>query len=362
MPVLTKRAFLAGIAATPCFARATKAASPVFAPEPGAWVRYQVSTTLNLEPPKTLAQAWVPLPSVTSAAWVKPLGNDWQGEGFTAREVDVNGAKMLHVTWPAGTAAPAITVRSRFASRSRAVDWSKPANVPPLSAAERQFYLDATDYIPVTGEIQRLSDQITAGATDERAKVAAIYNWVVCNTYRDHKVLGCGTGNVAAMLKFADFGGKCADLNGLFVGLVRAAGIPARDIYGVRVAPSAFGYQSLGLKTTNATKAQHCRAEVFLSGYGWVAMDPADVRKVMLDEPPGNLPLSNPKVEAVRQALFGGWEGNYMPYNHVNDVVLPGGGGRSLPFLMYPQAQIDGVWLDSLAPQTLKYGILAVTL
>ena len=53
---------------------------------------------------------------------------------------------------------------------------------------------------------------------------------------------------------------------------------------------------------------------------------------------------------------------SYMPYNHVNDVVLPGGGGRSLPFFMYPQAQIDGVWLDSLAPQTVKYSIQAVTL
>ncbi len=362
MPHLTKRAFLTGLAATPCLTGLARADSPLFAPEPGAWTEYQVSTTMNLATPKNLAQAWVPLPSVSSPAWVKPLGNDWHGAGFTAQEVDANGAKLLHVTWAAGSAAPAITVRSRFASRDRAVDWNRPGKVPPLSAMERQRYLDATDYIPVTGEIQQLSDQITAGATDERAKVAAIYNWVVCNTYRDHKVLGCGTGNVGAMLKFADFGGKCADLNGLFAGLVRAAGIPARDIYGVRVAPSAFGYHSLGLKTTNATKAQHCRAEVFLADYGWVAMDPADVRKVMLDEPPGNLPLSNPKVEAVRQALFGGWEGNYMPYNHVNDVVLPGGGGRSLPFFMYPQAQIDGVWLDSLAPQTVKYSIQAVTL
>jgi transglutaminase-like putative cysteine protease len=360
MPLLTKRAFLAGLAVTPCFAKLGRAETPLFAPEPGAWKQYQVTTTVTLDAAQNGAQAWIPLSSVSSPDWVKPLGTDWQGEGFTAQELDVDGAKMLHVTWARGTAAPSIIVRSTFASRDRAVDWDKPGQVAPLSAADRERYTRATRYIPVTGQIKELSDKITAGATGDRAQVQAIYEWMVCNTYRDGKVLGCGTGDVASMLKLANFGGKCADLNGLFVGLVRAAGIPARDIYGIRVAPSAFGYHSLGAKTEDITKAQHCRAEVFLSDYGWVAMDPADVRKVMLEEVKGGLPLTDPRVDAVRHALFGSWEGNWMPYNHANDVALPGGDGKTLPFLMYPQAQLDGVWLDPLQPKTVKYDIQAV--
>ena len=47
---------------------------------------------------------------------------------------------------------------------------------------------------------------------------------------------GCGVGDIRAMLETGNLGGKCADLNALFVGLARAAGIPARDVYGVRVA------------------------------------------------------------------------------------------------------------------------------
>src|SRR5690606_9962279 len=102
------------------------------------------------------------------------------------------------------------------------------------------------------------------------------------------RVRGCGIGDIVSMLKTGNLGGKCADLNALFVGLARASGLPARDVYGLRVAPSKFGYRSLGAGTENVTRAQHCRAEVYISGLGWVPVDPADVRKVMLEEPPGN--------------------------------------------------------------------------
>jgi len=125
------------------------------------------------------------------------------------------------------------------------------------------------------------------------------------------------------MLKLGNLGGKCADLNALYVGLARAAGLPARDVYGLRVVPSKFGYKSLGAGSANVTKAQHCRAEVYLTGFGWVPVDPADVRKVALEEPPANLPLSDPKVAAARKTLFGAWEMNWLPYNTAHDVALP---------------------------------------
>ena len=39
-------------------------------------------------------------------------------------------------------------------------------------------------------------------------------------------------------------------------------------------------------------------------------MDPADVRKVALEEPPGNLALSDQMVAKARKQLFGSWELN----------------------------------------------------
>jgi transglutaminase-like putative cysteine protease len=159
------------------------------------------------------------------------------------------------------------------------------------------------------------------------------------------------------MLESRDLGGKCADLNALFVGLARAAGLPARDVYGIRAAKSELGYQSLGAASDHVTKSQHCRAEVYLHEYGWVAVDPADVRKVMLEEPPGNRPPDDEMVKKARARLFGSWEMNWIAYNFAHDVTLPGSDGPPIPFLMYPQAETAGKRLDSLDPDTFQYEI-----
>jgi transglutaminase-like putative cysteine protease len=130
-------------------------------------------------------------------------------------------------------------------------------------------------------------------------------------------------------------------------------------VYGIRVAKSELGYKSLGVASENVTKAQHCRAEVYIGGYGWVPVDPADVRKTVLDEPPGNLTLQDEVVEKARARLFGSWEMNWVAYNFAHDVPLPGSRGTTLGFLMYPQAETDEGRLDSLDPNNFKYEITA---
>jgi transglutaminase-like putative cysteine protease len=159
------------------------------------------------------------------------------------------------------------------------------------------------------------------------------------------------------MLESKDLGGKCADLNALYVGLARAAGLPARDVYGIRVAKSELGYKSLGTASENVTKAQHCRAEVHLDGYGWVPVDPADVRKVALEELPGNRPLADAVVKKARAQFFGSWEMNWIAYNFAHDVGLPGSSGAPVGFLMYPQAETADGRLDCLDADNFKYEI-----
>jgi transglutaminase-like putative cysteine protease len=251
-----------------------------------------------------------------------------------------------------------VVVSSRFQTRNRRVDLSQPpaAGFKPESAAVLREYLRPTALLPTDGIVKATADRITRGHKGDLERARALYEWVADNTCRTASTRGCGTGDVRYMLTANDLNGKCADINALFVALARASGIPARDAYGIRVADSELGYKSLG-KSGDVTKAQHCRAEFYAQGYGWVPVDPADVRKVMLEEPPGDLPASNAQVRNARVMLFGAWEMNWVAYNHGHDVALPGSKQAAVPFLMYPNGETSEGRIDSLDPDAFRYTI-----
>lgn len=357
--MINRREVLAGtVLCSTGFLFAARARAAGFDPEPGTWRTFGIATRLDLPSGRGPVQAWVPLPSVDSADWIVPEGDEWSGNATTA-EIAVDpryGARMLHATFDAGVEAPTITVASRFRSQDRAPGGAAAPAI--LSPEERSLYLSATALMPVDGIVKETADKIVAGAATDEAKARAIYDWVVENTVRVAATRGCGTGDVASMLASGNLGGKCADLNALYVALARASGVPARDLYGIRVAPSRFGYKSLGAGSETVTKSQHCRAEVWLAGRGWVPVDPADVRKVVLEEPPGGNALDSPVVVAAREKLFGAWEGNWLAYNAAHDLVLPGS-SHEVAFLMYPQAEVAGELLDCLDPDGFRYAILA---
>src|SRR6059036_3152046 len=312
-------------------------AQSVFDPRPtDKWRTFEVTTRVEIVFPEGTTRVWLPVPSVDSG-YQKTIDNAWSGNTTTATIVHDGkyGAGMLYAEWPTAEKNPVIELYSRFATRDRAVDFSaRPESVERLSPGQRAFYTGSTEHMPTDGIVKRTAQDITKGARTDYDKAKAIYEWIVENTYRDAKTRGCGVGDIKTMLETGNLGGKCADLNALYVGLARAAGLPARDVYGVRCADSAE-FKSLG-KSGDISKAQHCRAEVYLTGYGWVPVDPADVRKVVLEEKPGgSIPLTDPQVTKARAKLFGAWEMNWLAYNYAHDVKLPGASdARPIPFLM----------------------------
>ena len=324
--VLKAGAVLSATAAMPGPARA----GAIFAPDPGDWRSYDIVTRIELTGGAGTARAWVPLPGFTSDDWNRPGKSKWTTNAAKAviSRGKADGVEMLFVEWKPGEAAPVVEIARRVAIRDRAVNFEKPASAV-LSKKDRTHYLRATELIPTDGIVKATSDKIIAGATSDLDKARRIYAWVVENTFRDPKTRGCGSGDVAAMLKTGNLGGKCADINALYVGLARAAGLPARDLYGLRVAPSKFGYKSLGAKSEIVTKAQHCRAEVFLVKFGWVPVDPADVRKVMLEEVEGGLPADDPRSLpfATNSSARGKAIGSPTTARH--DLALPGPGPKA---------------------------------
>ena len=323
------------------------------------WRTFEVVTRAEVLEPVGVTRVWVPAALVVATPFQKTHANEFQAEGATAKLVAEKGSDavaMVFAEFPAGV-KPVVVVTSRVSTRDYAVDL---ATAGPPEQSDRKalaHFLRSTRLLPTDGLVRDTAREITKASRTDADKARAIYEWIVENTFRDPKVRGCGVGDIRAMLETKNLGGKCADLNALYVGLARAAGLPARDVYGIRTAKSELGYKSLGASSATITKSQHCRAEVYVAGRGWVPVDPADVRKVALEEPPGNRPLDDEMVSRARARLFGSWEMNWMAYNFGHDVALPGARSGPVAFLMYPQAETDRGRVDSLDAEKFKYEI-----
>ncbi len=323
------------------------------------WRTFEVTTRVEILESSGATRVWLPAALISSTPFQKTLSNTFKAEGGAGRMLQgrPDGLGIVVAEFPAGV-KPVLTLTSRVETRDYVVDLSAAGRgAKSESRAELEHFLRSTKLLPTDGIVKATATEITRGAKTEIEKARAIYEWIVDNTFRDPKVRGCGRGDIRAMLESKDLGGKCADLNALYVGLARAAGLPARDVYGIRTAKSELGYKSLGAATENITKSQHCRAEVYIAGYGWVPVDPADVRKVVLEEPPGNRPIGDEMVKKARARLFGSWEMNWMAFNFGHDVALPTSAGAPVGFFMYPQAETAGGRLDSLNPDSFKYEI-----
>lgn len=332
---MNRREFLGAMAAAPVAMRGFS--------ERTAARTYEVVTKIALDESHDSGVAWIPLALGRTAPYQIDRGHTVGGNADKTRVETLPGsnARVLVAEWGHMMPPPEVSVTMKVETTDYAVAL-KPNGAK--RTADLASYLKPTKLIPLDGIVKQTSDAITKGRANDLAKARAIYDWIVENTVRDPDVKGCGLGDIRGMLEMNNLSGKCADLNALFVGLARAAGLPARDLYGLRVAAA------------NVTTAQHCRAEVWADNYGWIPVDPADVRKLMLEK---KASLADPSVVKARDALFGSWEMNWIAYNDAHDVALPGSKGKPLPFLMYPQAEVGGERLDSLDPEHFKYTITA---
>jgi transglutaminase-like putative cysteine protease len=315
---------------------------------PAGWRQFEITYRLALKSQQTPARVWLPVPQdaldyqrVIDLSWRSPVPAALLWE-------EASRAPIVSAAWLEPAAPREIEVTARVATRDRS------GFCPGASPEELAEYLRPTATSPTDGIVLAKARDIVGARSAPLDKARAIYDWIVDNTFRRAETRGCGLGNVAFMLEVGDMGGKCADINSLYVGLARAAGLPARDFFGIRVADSTVS-RSLG-KSGDVTKAQHCRAEVFIDGKGWLPVDPADVRKVVLEE---QAAVDSDHVTALRERLFGNWEMNWVGFNYARDFTLPGQKDGPIGFLMYPYAETPEGSADSLDPENFAYRIMA---
>jgi transglutaminase-like putative cysteine protease len=258
----------------------------------------------------------------------------------------VNGTPMLFAKWNKDAVSRKLTYS--FAVQREEIQLRNlplPVNEPKWNSADYAEYLKPTSIGPVNGEVKKLSDSITKGKKTVIEKAKAVYDWTCENMYRDPATVGCGKGDVCELLKKP--GGKCTDISSVYIALARAAGVPAREVFGVRLGKKA---------TEDVTTWQHCWVEFFLPGYGWVPVDPADVRKAMLVE---KLELKDAKTRGYRDYFWGGIDAYRFKVAAGRDLVLnPPQAGAPLNTFGYPYAEVGGKVIDWYEPKSFSYQIL----
>ncbi len=284
---------------------------------------------------------WFPYPTSDFAQTIRNLNFTGNYSSFTLAREPASGALYLYTEWVGPMRQRTLTVSFHAAAKERKapklVDSRDP--VPP----EARKYLEADFWLP-SGDpkIVAVAREITSGRTGILAKARAVYDWVVDNTRRDPDVPGCGLGMVEATL--ASRSGKCADISSLYVALARAAGVPAREVFGLRLGSRG---------TPDITNGHHCWAEFYLPGTGWIPVDPADVRMIMLEQKPGA-----DGTGRYREYYFGAVDDRRIVLQRGGrGIAFAEGNAKPVNYFMYPYAESDGTPLDYCRPKSFRYTI-----
>ena len=309
---------------------------PVKAPEPPSeWRTWEITTTVNTRAGRA-TRFWLPLPLNQDTLYQRTLGHSWDGnpEQAAMRRLPDGDLEVFYCEWKENGAG-SLRLSTQVTTADRHFDITK-RTIPPEREDILRRNLQASRLIPNDGLAHQLGERIVGRIKDPVAQAKAVYDWIIDNTIYDATLPGCGSGDVRKQLISGQYGGRSADINGLFVAICRAIGIPARCVYGLRVGPSRL-FRSLGLSSADATQGQHVRAEFYIPGYGWIPVDPSDVRRAIARE---ILSERDSKLMALRRVLFGVWEMNWIALNVGSDLVLPGQ-NKPLPFLVLPQTDAE---------------------
>lgn len=280
-------------------------------------------------------RVWLPIPSDGEEQTISDVKMDL-GE----LQGDALGNRMLYAEWGTDVKPEERKLTASFhvvrkeALRPELVESGEPDD-------SLKEYLGETEMVKTGGVVKEQADEIVKGETTYLGKTRAIYDWIIENMNRDEAVLGCGQGDVCTLLDTK--AGKCTDINSVFVALCRAAGIPAREMFGIRI------------NADDITGNQHCWAQFYLPGTGWVYADPADVLKAVLKN---QWEKDSAETKELQEYYWGNVDEKRVELSQGRDLILaPAQEGAALNDFGYPYAEVDGEPVDFYVPQKFKYSI-----
>jgi transglutaminase-like putative cysteine protease len=265
------------------------------------------------------SRIWIPLPQSNGYQTIANLKIETPFAYSKYRDPEY-GNEYVYLQVPAAKFTEPSEVRISFEvtrHEDRVALEAHPGSAEPkLTTTELQRFLQPDRRVPLDGVIAELSSQETQGLQDPLAKARAIYNYVIATMRYDKS--GTGWGNGDAIWACTAKRGNCTDFHSLFIGMMRAAGIPARF---------EIGFPLPSDQHDGAVPGYHCWAEFYLEPYGWIPVDASEAWK-------------HPDK---KDYFFGALDDNRLQLTVGRDIRLdPPQQGDPLNYFVYPYAEIDG--------------------
>jgi transglutaminase-like putative cysteine protease len=268
---------------------------------------------------KTLS-IWIPLPQSDPYQTIGSLKIESPFSYAKHRDPEY-GNEYLYLQIPAAQVSSLEEVRVSFqvTRQEHRVELS----AHPVSAQSRgvgapglQRFLQPDRRVPLQGVIAELAAQETRGIRDPVEKARAIYNYVIATMRYDKS--GTGWGNGDAIWACTAKRGNCTDFHSLFIGMMRAAGIPARF---------EIGFPLPADQHDGTVPGYHCWAQFYVEPYGWIPVDASEAWK-------------HPDK---KDYFFGAHDDNRLQFTIGRDIRLdPPQRGDPLNYFIYPYAELDG--------------------
>lgn len=260
---------------------------------------------------------WIPLPYEDLYQLVSQLRVESPVPYQIRREPEY-GDRYVYMSVDAARAKTAFDVRITFHAQrvEHRILFTAMSNIPAHPIVSTARFLEPDRLVPIDGAIADLSRQVTETATLPLDKARKAYDYVIATMHYDHDGTEWGRGD--AIWACSAKHGNCTDFHSLFIGIARAAGVPARFEIGFSLPMDSH---------EGAIASYHCWAEFYADGIGWVPIDASEAWK----------------HKEKQDYFFGATDQNRIMFSLGRDIRLnPPQKGSPLNFFVYPYAELDG--------------------
>ncbi len=287
--------------------------------------RYQVLMPTMPED-ATSYRVWIPLPAETEEQQIRdlkivsPVRYEQRAENTYGNRYAYIDLKPGSYPWPLS-----VTLGFDVTRKENYVVLETPStSVKPTQnlGDDMEKFLRANHLVPIDGLIGELSQTHTADAETTLDKAHLIYDYVVSTMSYDKSGEGWGRGDAVFACK--DKRGNCTDFHALLIGMMRAAGIPAKFEIGFSLPPQERQSDIAGY---------HCWAQFYLQGLGWVPVDASEAWK-------------DPSRKSY---FFGAHDEHRVHFTTGRDLILDEDQKtKPLNYFIYPLVEIDGKAVELL--------------